>query len=425
MLLDIYKAMMQASTPLLEAYLEKRARRGKEDPARAPERRGQPPRARDAGPLVWFHAASVGESLSLLSVIGRLLEDFPQASVMVTTGTVTSAKLMAERLPPRAFHQYIPVDHPSWVARFLDHWRPDFVLWAESEFWPNMLRAIKARGIPAALLNARMSERSFRRWQWAKEPMREMLSVFTLCLAQNEAEAGRLSALGARDARVSANLKYGAAPLPFDAAKLAALKEEAAGRTLLLWASTHPGEEKIALETHKALRRRHGNLATFIVPRHPARGAEVKALAEQAGLPASLRSAGGPPGEIYVADTMGELGLFYRLCKIAVVGGSFTGAGGHNLIEPGQLGCVIFYGPDMHNFLTISDDFQGAGAAVQVKNAAELQGKLDAALSAPGSFAPLARAAQTLTREKSGIVDGLAGLLNPLLAPALEKGTRP
>ncbi len=182
MLMTLYTGLTKTATPLLEVYLKRRLKRGKEDAARMPERRGKPSKARDTKPLVWFHAASVGEAQSLLALVQKLLADYPSIQVMVTTGTVTSAKLMAERLPPGAFHQYMPVDQPDWTENFLNHWRPDFVLWSESEFWPNMLAGIRKRKIPAILLNARMSEKSFKRWQRAHGVIREMLSTFRLCL---------------------------------------------------------------------------------------------------------------------------------------------------------------------------------------------------------------------------------------------------
>ena len=422
MLLNLYRAMMRASTPLLEAYLHKREARGKEDPARAPERRGRAARPRGANPLAWFHAASVGESLALLSLINRVLRDYPGASVMVTTGTVTSAKLMADRLPSGAFHQYMPVDHPAWVAQFLDHWRPSFVVWSESEFWPNMLTEISRRGIPAVLLNARMSETSFRRWQWARGAARQILSAFSLCFAQNDAEAARLLALGARQVRVSANLKYGAPELPVDDARLDALRKAAGDRPRLLFASTHPGEEEIAASVHAALKQKFPRLLTVIAPRHPVRGAEILDLVTRAGLRASLRSSGALPDEasdVYIADTLGELGLFYRLCKTAVVGGSFADIGGHNPIEPGQLGCVIVYGTVMYNFLTISDDFLKANAAIQVADAVALREKLGSVLENPQAFAAFGDNARRMTAEKSHVVDDLAAALKPFLDPVL------
>lgn len=431
MLLALYKTLMGASGPMLEAYLRRRASRGREDPARAGERRGRASLPRGTAPLVWFHAASVGESLALLSIIERLLKDYPAAQALVTTGTVTSAKLMAERLPQRAFHQYMPVDHPAWVKSFLDHWKPEAVVWSESELWPNILGEVKRRNIPAVLLNARMSESSFRQWQWAKGMARGVLDTFQLCLGQNEAEAKRLTALGARDVRVSSNLKYAAAPLPVQLDKLNALQAAIGARKLLLFASTHPGEEQVALDTHAALKDKTTGLLTVIVPRHPQRGAEAVTLAQKAGFTVAQRSTtnaaqlhGALPDashEIYIADTLGELGLFFRLCKTVVMGGSFAPIGGHNPIEPAQAACAIIYGPHMHNFITINEDFLKAGAAVQVEDEAALHEKCAEALQSPQKFIAMAEAAQKLTQEKAHVVDEIAALLKPVMDGALQE----
>ncbi|MDF3024362.1 MAG: 3-deoxy-D-manno-octulosonic acid transferase, partial [Alphaproteobacteria bacterium] len=301
------------------------------------------------------------------------------------------------------------------VATFLDHWHPDFVVWSESEFWPNMLQGVKSRGIPAVLMNARMSEASFKRWKWAKGAIAEILSLFDLCLAQNAGEAQRLEQLGAKNVRVAANVKYAAAPLPVDDAKLAEMKAQVAGRKTILWASTHAGEEQIAIDTHVALRAQFPDLLTIIVPRHAPRGPDVLDIAKQQSLAASLRSRGDIARDIYIADTMGELGLFYRLCKTVVVGGSFADIGGHNPIEPGQLGCTIFYGPQMYNFITINEDFLNAQAAVQVRDAAELKTKLAEALASPENFAQLGANARELTAEKSVAAQALASMLDPYL----------
>lgn len=407
---------------MLEAYLRRRESRGREDPARAGERRGRPSLPRGSAPLVWFHAASVGESLALLAIIERVLKDYPGAEALVTTGTVTSAKLMAERLPKRAFHQYMPVDHPDWVKSFLDHWHPDAVVWSESELWPNILSEVKRRNIPAVLLNARMSESSFRQWKWARGMARSVLGAFSLCLGQNEAEAKRLTALGAREVRVSSNLKYAAAPLPVQQDKFNALQAATTTRKLLLFASTHPGEEQVALATHAALKDKIAGLLTIIVPRHPQRGQEVLALAQKATPAVAQRSTGALPDashEIYIADTLGEMGLFFRLCKTVVMGGSFAPIGGHNPIEPAQAGCVIIYGPHMHNFVTINEDFLKAGAALQVETEEQLHEKCAAALQSPAGVVAMAEAALKLTQEKAHVVDEIADLLKPVLDGAL------
>jgi 3-deoxy-D-manno-octulosonic-acid transferase len=418
MLLALYNVMMRASTPLLSAYLKKREKRGKEDPARAAERRGQALLSRPPGPLVWFHAASVGESLSLLALVHAVLAMDPGIRVLVTTGTVTSARLMAERLPARAFHQYVPVDHPVWVARFLDHWRPDLALWTESEFWPNLMAAMRKRSIPAVLLNARMSQESFRHWRYVRGLMRDILSTFKLCLAQNVAEAERLRALGGADVRVSSNLKYAAVPLPYDPAKLAKLQQDIGSRPCLLWVSTHAGEEEMARDTHRTLCIQYPDLLTIIVPRHPARGEEITQMVATAGVAVARRSLDDELSSvtgIYVADTMGELGLFFRACKSVIMGGSFADIGGHNPIEPAQLGGIIFFGPMTYNFLTIMEDFRKENAVIDVTDKEDLLQKLQEHLADPKRYAPVGEAAAQMTAAKSSVVAEVMGALQPFL----------
>lgn len=418
MFLALYKSLMRLSTPVLELYLARRQRQGKEDPLRAGERRGRPRRARGTAPLVWFHGASVGESLSLLALVERVLQQYPAIEVMMTTGTVTSASLMQARLPQGAFHQYMPVDHPRWTESFLEHWRPDLVIWSESEFWPNMLAGIKKRHIPAVLLNARMSESSFRRWRRAGGAARTVLETFALCLGQNAAEAERLRILGAGAVQVSANLKYAAAPLPHDPQALAVLRDTIGTRPLLLWASTHPGEEEMAARVHLRLKPAFPALLTVIVPRHPARGGQIAEILRMAGLRVAQRSGGALPAaddDVYLADTLGELGLFFRLARLVVMGGSFAAIGGHNPIEPAQLGCVIFYGPQMYNFLTIREDFSARQAALPVCDEEDLVQKLSEALHHPEDLAPVAAAALALTEEKAPVLETLMQELSPWL----------
>ncbi len=427
MLLTLYKGLTSVSTPLLEVYLKRRLKQGKEDPARTGERRGQPSRPRENKPLVWFHAASVGESQALLTVINRLLTEYPAIQVMVTTGTVTSAKLMGDRLPSGAFHQYIPVDHPAWTEKFLNHWRPDFIVWSESDFWPNMLTGIRKRGIPAVLLNARMSEKSFKNWQLARGVIRDILGTFKLCLGQNQTEVDRLKQLGAAETRVSGNLKYAAAPLPFDAPKLEALKEAIGTRPHVLWASTHPGEEEIAFRVHNKLKQSHHAVLTIIVPRHPQRGTDIAAMADNAELKYGLRSQNHQPrrnDDIYIADTLGELGLFFRLCPVCVMGGSFVPIGGHNPIEPAQLGCLIFYGPHMFNFVSICSDFESRNAARRVDDDTMLGKALELALREPEHFAPVSAAAKAWTEQQAHVLDDIAAALAPFIKELLPAPQR-
>jgi 3-deoxy-D-manno-octulosonic-acid transferase len=422
MLLNMYKTAMGLSAPILALYLKSRASRGKEDPARAHERRGAPLMPRPSGMLVWCHAASVGESISLLSVVEKILSDYPHARVMVTTGSVTSAGVMASRLPTGAFHQYIPVDHPEWVEGFLNHWKPDVVLWSESELWPNMLSAIRDRAIPAVLLNARMSEKTYRRWLWVQPVIARILSVFDLCLAQNAAEARRLNRLGARMVRVSGNLKYAAVPLPVDRVALQQLSGAVGARPVVLWASTHKGEERIAAALHNRLKNPFPDLLTIIAPRHPVRGEEIANLVLAAGLSVALRSKGDaitPLTDIYLADTIGEMGLLYALCRNVVVGGTFADVGGHNPIEPAQAGCLVFFGPVQYNFITIMEDFRDARAVIEVASEQELEVKLLDALRAPGDYAAVSSAARELTLARASVLDEISGLLHPYLEKAV------
>ena len=350
--LALYRGAMCALSPAAPALLRGRAGRGKEEQARLAERWGTPSRARPEGTLVWIHGASIGESLAALPLVSALL-DKPDRHVLVTTGTVTSAQMMAERLPPRAFHQYVPIDTRACVRRFLAHWRPDLALFVESELWPNLILETRERGVPMALVNARLSARSFRGWTYAPGLARRILSAFDACLAQDAEIARRLIGLGAHVVRIAGSLKADAPPLPVDEAALAAFRAALGARPVFLAASTHPGEDVALLEAAAGVRTSCADALTVIVPRHPARGREIETLAVERGFPAARRATGALPAsgtQIYVADTLGELGLFYRTAHFAFLGGSLVPHGGQNPLEPARLGTAILTGPYTHNF---------------------------------------------------------------------------
>lgn len=371
--LKVYRAASSAGAPFARAVLKRRLGEGKEDEARLNERYGEAGRARPDGRLVWIHGASVGESLSVLPLVERLTARDGALSALVTTGTVTSAKLMAERLPPRAVHQFIPVDHPRFVGRFLDHWRPDMALFVESEFWPNLLLETRTRAPFMALVNGRVSPRSFASWSKRPQTIGYLLSQFDLLIAQDRQNAERLSALAGRTVPSFGNLKNAAAPLPADVQALDALQARIAGRPVLLAASTHPGEEETVIAAAKLLRTDIPGLLVIVAPRHPARGADVEALA--AGLKTARRASGGviaPDTELYVADTLGELGIFYRAAGATFVGGSLVDKGGHNPLEPARLGPAILHGPHVFNFAETYAEMRGAGGAALIRNEREL-----------------------------------------------------
>lgn len=419
----LYQAITGKSGPFLRFLLTRRARKGKEDPARLPERMGKPGRPRPAGPLLWLHAASVGEAQSALILLDALMARDPALHVLLTTGTVSSAGLMARRLPARAIHQYVPLDHPSWVAAFLDHWRPDRVLWMESELWPNMLAAIRARRIPAALVNARLSPRSVRRWQNLRGVVAELLSTFAVILAQTEEDAENFRRLGAPRVTVTDNLKYAAAPLPLDDSALPALFAAVGARPLWVYASTHNGEEDLACRLHKALAVQMPDLLTIIVPRHPERRAAIAETCARHNLASRLRSTGGAPqagDAIYIADTMGELGLFYRLAPVACIGRSFSndGGGGHNPIEAAQLGCAVIHGPHVQNLQNLFDDMNKAGAALRLTGEADFEAQLRRLLTDHAACDALRDRGAHFVMAKAQILNRVVGDLSPVLAAA-------
>jgi 3-deoxy-D-manno-octulosonic-acid transferase len=415
--LRLYAALLTVAGPLLELYLDRRRRAGREDSRRLAERRGIASIARPTGMLVWFHAASVGESMSIARLVDRLLARRPGVKILVTTGTVTSAAMVAQRLGDRIIHQYIPVDRGAWVGRFMAHWRPDCAIWIESEIWPNLLRAIAARGIPAALVNARMSARSHARWATAPGTIAALLGAFDLCLAQTAAEAARLAGLGARDVRSLGHLKYAAEPLSADPALVARFKQAIGGRKTWLLASSHEGEEAIAIDAHLRLARLFPDILTIIAPRHPKRAPDIARLAAAAGLGVALRSAGDPPNPddaIYIVDIMGELGLWYRIAPIACIGGSLVPVGGHNPIEPAQLGCALLHGPHMFSVPEIAAELHAENAAVAVSDAASLARAIARLIDDARATRAMTDAARRVAERNRDVIDRVFEALDPL-----------
>ncbi len=313
----------------------------------------------------------------MLPVIDAIAADYPDVGLLLTTGTVTSARLARARLPKGALHQYVPIDHQDYVQRFLDHWRPDLAAFVESEIWPNLVLETKSRGVPMVLVNGRMSFSSFRRWRKRPGLSRPLFSAFSLVLAQNERLAQRFAVLGAPRARGVGNLKADAPPPPIDLAARKGLAAALAGRTVWLAASTHPGEDDMVALAHLAMKKTRPDLLTIIVPRHPDRGPHIARLLASAGadLKLALRSEGKLPEadtDIYVADTIGELGLFYNVVPVAFIGGSLVPHGGQNPVEAIKLGAAVLTGPHWRNFADAYDDLLRAGACLQVNDAESL-----------------------------------------------------
>ena len=376
-MLGAYRALTSAAAPLAPLLLGYRQRRGKEDPARIGERLGRAGAPRPAGPLVWFHAASVGETNAILPLIGSIRERRPDLTVLLTTGTVTSARLAAARLPEGAIHQFLPLDVPSFVQGFLEHWRPDLGVFTESEIWPNLVLGAARRGVPLLLVNARLSDRSYSRWRQRPRTSAALFGRFELVLAQNDETAARFGELGAPKPIAVGNLKIDAPPPPADRAELGALRRRSGDRPVLLAASTHPGEDELVIEAHRAIVGTLPNLLTIVVPRHPERAAAVAALFAAGGLSATRRSADDRPDlacDAYIADTIGELGLFYALAPVSFVGGSLVPHGGQNPVEAVKHGSAVLTGPHHHNFDDAYRALLGAKGCAMIRSAADLAG---------------------------------------------------
>jgi 3-deoxy-D-manno-octulosonic-acid transferase len=423
--LDLYRIATTAGGPLIRLYLERRKLRAKEDPERFGERLGCAGLPRPEGNLIWVHAASVGESLSLLALIEVLCRRWPGHAVLMTTGTVTSARLMADRLPAGAIHQFIPVDRATYVRRFLDHWRPDLVVWSESEFWPNLLLDTGARGVPMVLVQGRISDRSYANWCRRPRTIARLLSCFALCLGQSSTDAERLRYLGAPRVGNLGNLKFAKPPLPFDAEELDRLRCAIDGRPVWLAASTHPGEEEIATGVHLRLRGRTEGLLTAIVPRHPGRGQEIARRLSDRGVLIARRSAGEPitkATDVYIGDTIGELGLFYRLAPVVFVGKSLAGEGGQNPLEAAQLGCALVHGPQMNNFAEIVHRLAAVGAAQEVCDEGSLAEAVAQLLADDTARRRMGEAGRQVAAAEAGALDRVVDAIAAFLPPVQEKG---
>lgn len=419
-----YRVAMRLLTPFVGLVLGYRLRRGKEDAARLGERRGETGLERPAGPLIWIHGASIGETVSALPVAQRLCAR--GFRVLITSGTVTSAAVIGSRLPAGAIHQFIPLDTPRHMARFLERWRPALGLIVESELWPSMIIEATQRRIPLVLVNARMSDRSFRRWQRLSTIIGALLDRFDLCLAQTAADADRFRRLGARHVVTSGNLKFDSGVPDPDPATLASLRRALVNRRLFVAASTHPGEDAVILDAHERMRAMVPGLITAIVPRHPERGASIVADSAARGFRTRQRSAGQEPTidtEVYVADTIGELAAFYRLARVALVGGSLVPHGGQNPIEPAKIGCAILHGPHTRNFKEVYAALDEAGGARLVLDLDDLVIEASSLLlKGVDEPSPMTAAATRVIEDMAGALDRTMAAIDPYLVQITLEG---
>ena len=412
-----YRAATAALEPAGRPFLRWRLGRGKEDAARLGERLGRAARPRPAGRLVWLHGASVGEGISLLPLVDLLLAR--GFAVLLTTGTVNAARVLAPRLPAGAIHQFAPLDLPGAARRFIAHWRPDLAVLAESELWPNLVEGLHRAAVPLVLVNARMSERSARRWSRAPGFIGALLGRTALCLCQSEADAARYRALGAPRVAVAGLLKYDVPAPAADPEAVARFSAAVGPRPLWVAASTHAGEEAALLDAEAALRRDVPEVLTVLAPRQPHRGAALLAEAQRRGVPAALRSRGDAihaGTALYVADTLGELGLWYRVSDLVFVGNSLAApGGGQNPIEPARLGCAVLHGPHTDNFADVYPALDAAGGAAPVVDAGHLAEAVATLLGDPARLRAMARAAAEAVEGQGGATLRTAEALAPFL----------
>jgi len=424
MTLRFYRRLSVAMVPLAPALIKRRLKQGKEDPARIGERRGMSRDVRPHGPLVWIHGASVGEVLAAAGLIEKLRA--LNIRILLTSGTVTSAAIVAKRFPADIIHQYVPYDSPRYVARFLDHWRPSLALFIESDLWPNLILSSAARRLPMVLINGRMSHRSFPRWRRVTATISALLGRFDVCLAQSDVDAERFSALGSRNVVTTGNLKLDVPAPPADAAKLERLMSVTRGRPIIVAASTHPGEEELLLAAHRALAGFFPSLLSVIVPRHAHRGEAIARTISASGLQVRLRSREELPTaatDIYLADTMGELGLFYRLAPIVFMGGSLVEHGGQNPIEAIKLGASIVHGPHVFNFTDVYEALDDAGGARRADTQEALVKQLGQLLADPVARESSVAASERVVEQLGGALDRTLAALEPyLLQLRLEMG---
>jgi len=408
--LRAYRYGMAAATPFAPILLARRLKRGKEHPERMVERYGEAKIPRPAGPLLWLHGASIGEILAVVPLIRRVQEQ--DVSVLLTSGTVTSAEVARARMPDGVLHQFVPLDAPHFVKRFLAHWRPDVGLFIESDLWPNLITEAANRSIPLIIVNGRMSEKSFNRWSTFPKTIAALLQQFDLCLAQSATDASRLSDLGAPRITTTGNLKLDAPVPPIDQKKLDALKAAIRQRPVLAAVSTHPGEDEIIIDVHRRLRRSFPGLLTIIAPRHPERGGSIAQMAKGAGLLTFQRTQRAVPEratELFVADTLGELGLIYRLAPVVFVGGSLVPHGGQNPIEPVKQGAVVLHGPHVWNFADIYAALDADRGAELIADGGRLTARIGALLKDMAATSQMAAHARQT-------VDKLGGALNRTLS---------
>ena len=383
MLLKIYYVISILLMPLTGIYINRRIKLNKEDTKRFKERYGRASVQRTEGSLAWLHAASVGESLSILTIINELEKLKSIDQILLTTGTTSAAEIVANKLSSKTVHQYLPLDNPIFNKRFLKHWNPTYAIFVESEIWPNLIMQIKKLEIKLAIVNGRMTLKSYNKWLRFKKSSELIFKSFDLCLAQNKESSLFYKKLGINNTYYTGNLKFSSDKFEVTEDDFNDLKGMFKGRKVFLAASTHLGEEKIISEITNKIRESKKEFITIIVPRHPNR---TNLLDQMTNSKVAMRSSNekvDQATDIYLADTFGELGIFYKLADFIFIGGSFVPHGGQNPIEAAYFCNNIFHGKYIENFLEVYETLNHLLISELVDNPRQLQVKLMNCYDAP------------------------------------------
>jgi 3-deoxy-D-manno-octulosonic-acid transferase len=396
------------------------------------ERLGRVRLGKGARPVIWLHAVSVGEVLAISRLVGELDSAFPEFQLLISTTTRTGQELARERFgAERVF--YCPLDLPWAVRSYLNALQPRLLILAETEFWPNLLSGCFRRNIPVTVVNARISDRSWPRYQRLKTLWRPFLSRIACVLAQSETDAERLKAIGCQPERVmvAGNLKFDVRAAQ-EAVATRLLKSLATGLCVVVAGSTLDGEEAALLEAWPQLLKAEPRLALVIAPRHPERFAAVAALLQESGSP-SVRRSSWPseideatkpidPGQIILLDTIGELASIYSVASVAFVGGSLVPAGGHNPLEPAQFGVPIVMGPHYANFRAITEDLL-AHRALCIATREDFAATLISLLTNTDAANAMGERARQVFDQQAGATDRCVQSLRALLAHQAQEQT--
>ena len=431
-LISAYTVLMSLFAPIMPLWVNRRSQKGKEDPDRKGERYGKASRSKPMGRLFWLHGASVGEVTMMLPLIDRVLREHPYAHVLVTSGTVTSANLLAQRLPLRVIHQYAPLDTPKAVTKFLDHWQPDMALWTESEIWPNLIMQTRARNIPMALINARLSHKSIENWHKRQKSARTIFGCFDMILAANNDTAKGLSWLLGSEIQSIGNLKDAAPALPVDSQALTALQKQIRKRPVWCAASTHPGEEAIILAAHEIIKTQHPDALLILALRHPDRRKDVLQHIIKTSKKTSvvLRSDHDnlntpkikKTTSVFLFDTIGEMGLAYSLSDLTFVCGSLIeGLTGHNPLEPARFSNAILTGAHIASFAETYMQMFTFDAAQRILSPEMIGPAVSKLLSDPQALAFQQKKAQDFSQGRDAVLDFLWDKLIPIFPEPLSK----